>query len=334
MTTITHVVVGPPQHGVVRFGRELHDAMLGVGAPSALWHAERPDALLRRPLESGIHLQFTDRLFGPTPEQAVETVSAIASDARDAGLRVTATLHDLPQRFDYRNYQRRSAAYAEVCSRLRAVVVSSEHERDLLGASAPSRIAVVPLPVRHAGPAVRPTQQALSIGIFGFVYPDKGHREVLRTVARLDEDIEVVAIGEVSTGHADLAAELDHRARSAGVTFRVTGHVPDSDVPDALRAITIPVAPHRHISASGSLNSWLAAGRRPLAPVNRYTEEIVRRNPDALELYPDSEVGLRTAIKRAVDEPGLTWLPDSAVCTPSVDDAAGQYTRLLSDWHR
>jgi histidinol-phosphate/aromatic aminotransferase/cobyric acid decarboxylase-like protein len=101
-----------------------------------------------------------------------------------------------------------------------------------------------------------------------------------------------------------------------------------------LRAITVPIAPHRHVSASGSLNSWLTAGRRPLAPVNRYTEELLRRNPESLALYPDTEVGLRTAIARALDEPHLTWLPESTVLTPSPDEAAGQYARVLAQWHQ
>ena len=333
MTAITHVVVGPPRHGVVRFGCELHDAMVTAGASSSLQRYARVDEIQLNATDSGIHLQFTDRVFGGTPHEAAEAVCTLVADADRLGLRVTATLHDLPQPSDGRNHARRTTAYADVCARVHAVVVSSEHERALLGAYAPGRVAVVPLPVTFAH-AEQVAPQILSIGIFGFVYPGKGHLEVLDALAGLDDAVELIAIGEASQGHDDLIVMLHDRAESAQVRFRLTGHVPDSDVADMLRGVTVPIAPHRHVSASGSINSWLSAGRRPLAPANRYTEEIAGRNPEALQLYPDTEAGLRTAIRQALVEPQLSWLPHSAVLTPSAEEAAAQYARLFAEWHR
>lgn len=331
-TAVTHVVVGPPRHGVVRFGRELHQAMVTAGIPSTLQTCAHVDEIRVRTTDHGLHLQFTDRVFGTSPEDAAKAVSAIVDDADRAGVRVTATLHDLPQASDGKNHQRRTAAYSEVCARVHAVVVSSEHERELLRACAPHRSAVVPLPVtfEFAEPGCPAT---LSVGIFGFVYPGKGHLEVLDALAGV-QGAELIAIGEVSHGHDDLVAALGRRADAAGVRFRLTGHVPDAEVAGMLRGVAVPIAPHRHVSASGSINSWLAAGRRPLAPVNRYTEEMMGRNPTALELYPDTESGLRAAIQRAVDAPLLTWLPQSTVLTPTPEEAAGQYARLLGQWHR
>jgi hypothetical protein len=327
---VTHLVVGPQRHGVVQFGCELHAAMRANGASSALWRAERHDELDWTTAPSALHLQFTDRLFGSSPEESAEMVTTIAARA---DCRITVTLHDLPQPSDGHNFARRVQAYAAVCAGVHGVVVSSEHERELLGDYAPARVAVVPLPV-PAGYHSKPVAaENLSVGIFGYLYPGKGHRETLTAIAHLAADVELVAIGQASDGHADLVAELEAQARDLGVRFRVTGYVSDG-LSEVLRNISVPVAPHRHVSASGSLNSWLGAGRRPLAPVNRYSEEMVRRNPDALELYPDTEVGLRTAVKRALDDPGLTWLPETVVCTPTVEDAAAQYARLLRTWHR
>lgn len=332
-TPVTHLIVGPSRHGVVQFGSELHDAMRANGVPSLLWHAEHHDELVWETAPSALHLQFTDRLFGSSPEDAAATVRAIVARAVAAGGRVTVTLHDLPQPSDGHNFARRMRAYAAVCDGVHAVVVSSEHERALLGSYAPERVAVVPLPVR-AGARPKPVASGqLSVGIFGYVYPGKGHQETLSAIAHLAADVELVAIGQASDGHADLITELETRAHDLGVRFRVTGYVSDG-LTEVLRNVTVPVAPHRHVSASGSLNSWLSAGRRPLAPVNRYSEEMVRRNPDALELYPDTEVGLRTAIKRALDDPQLTWLPETVVCTPTAADAAAQYAHLLQTWHR
>lgn len=334
MTRVIHLVVGPQRHGVVRFGRALYDAMARVQAGSSLRQYRQFDEIDFAADGSGVHVQFTDRVFGRTPEEAARAVSAIVAAAERAGGRVTATLHDLPQPSDGRNYPRRLAAYAHVCARVHAVVVSSEHEFELLKPYAPHRTAVVPLPIAalpHKDPVAA---QSLSIAVFGFVYPGKGHLEVLAAIAHMAENIELIAIGAASPGHDDLVADLTRHAHASQVRFRLTGHVPDGAVAAMLRGVTIPIAPHRHVSASGSINSWLAAGRRPLAPVNRYTEEIMLRNPDALELYPDTEVGLRTAIKRAVDEPLLTWLPQATVLTPSPDQAAAQYARLLTQWHR
>jgi glycosyltransferase involved in cell wall biosynthesis len=317
----------------VEFGRELHRAMVVNGAPSALWHTDRPDGLDWRGRSSGIHLQFTDRLFGTSPQQAAGAVGSIVAAAASTGRRVTVTLHDLPQPSDGHLFGRRKDAYAAVCERVHAVVVSSDHEVQLLAPYRPARVAVVPLPVRIDVSAKPPATESLSVGIFGYVYPGKGHLEVLDAIGRLDDDVELIAVGQASDGHADLVATLEQRARALGVPYRLTGYLTDG-LAEVLRGVTVPVAPHRHVSASGSLNNWLGAGRRPLAPVNRYTEEVARRNPDVLELYPDTESGLRTAIKRALEEPALTWLPESTVCTPSVADAADQYARLLAAWHR
>jgi hypothetical protein len=108
--------------------------------------------------------------------------------------------------------------------------------------------------------------------------------------------------------------------------------VDDRDLPGVLRQITVPIAAHRHISASGSLNTWLAAGRRPLAPVNRYTSEIERRNPGTLALYEDTTDGLRYALRAAIRQPETTWLPTDIAVTPSPRDAAAAYTDFFQRW--
>ncbi len=330
--TVTHLLVGPPRHGVVQFGLDLHAAMMTAGAASQLVHVDHPDEVHWATTPSAVHLQFTDRLFGTSPEQAAASVSSIVAPLVAAGARVTATLHDLPQQSDGRNFARRAQAYATVCADVHAVVVSSEHERLLLGADAPPRTAVIPLPV-HAVTAEPVVSESLSVGIFGYVYPGKGHHEVLAALGDLGADAELVAIGAPSDGHADLVADLQQRAHRLGVRFRITGYVTDH-LPELLQGITVPVVAHRHISASGSLNSWLGLGRRPLAPAHRYTEEIAHRNPEAVQLYPDTEVGLRSALQNALQTPASTWLPASTVCRPTARDAALEYARILTQWYR
>ena len=288
------------------------------------------------PAVCGIHLQFTDRVFGSTPAAAAEAVRAVVAGAARQNLRVTATLHDVPQPSDGEHFRRRTEAYGRVCDALHGVVVNSRHERLLLAECGihPERIATVRLPVR-VEPAVMPAAtQPPTVGIFGFLYPGKGHLEVIAALRGLDPTLGLLAIGEPSAGHDDLLLELREAAARQGRTVVVTGHVPEPALDAALREVTVPVAHHRHVSASGSLNAWLAAGRRPLAPRNRYTAEMSEGNPDAFALYPDDEDGLRHAIGRAVADPTLTWLLPGTVGTPTAAEAAESYHQLFARWHR
>jgi hypothetical protein len=78
----------------------------------------------------------------------------------------------------------------------------------------------------------------------------------------------------------------------------------------------------------------MSAGRRPLAAATRYVREIAARNPHAVSLYPDDEQGLSAAIRAALAEPASTWLAPGTVCSPSPDEVAGCYRRLIRKVHR
>ncbi|TRW82797.1 glycosyltransferase family 4 protein [Mycolicibacterium sp. 018/SC-01/001] len=316
--TVTQALIGPRHHGVVRFGLAL-----------PLPHVWSPDIAGLPPLAGGgVHLQFTDRLFGDTPEAAARAVAAIARRAR-----ITATLHDLPQRSDGRIADRRAAAYAEVITQSAGVAVSSEHERDLLcdiGVDV-SSIAVIPLPIAPPAAARCRVTDVRAIGVFGFLYPGKGHDEVLDASADLPCDVEIHAIGEPSAGHDDLVDQLSTRAAAQGRRFRVTGHVDDDRLVDVLQMVAVPVVAHTHVSASGSLGSWLTAARRPVVATNRYTREIAHRNPGMLTLYPPH--GLGDALKHALDNPQSTWLAADLVPRPTPADTADAYRDFVRRWH-
>jgi len=326
--TVTQVLVGPRQHGVVRFGLALHDALRAHGFPlRQLWP---PDvtALIGSACGS-VHLQFTDRLFGTTPEAAAVAVTAVAQRAT-----VTVTLHDLPQSSDGANADRRAAAYADVVGQSAGVVVNSDHERELLhdnGVDVTS-VTVIPLPIDPpASVHTRPTLPPV-IGVFGFLYPGKGHEEVIAATAGLPPEVEVHAIGEASAGHGSLVEDLDRLARAQRRPFHVTGHVPDDRLVETLQRVTVPVVAHTHVSASGSLGSWLSAARRPLAPISRYCDEVSDRNPGMLSLYP--EALLAEAIRYALDTPESTWLPPGLLPHPSPAETAMAYHDFFERWHR
>ena len=186
--------------------------------------------------------------------------------------------------------------------------MSSEHERglaDLLGITCE----VIPLPVDADGPVVparpRDAHGPTTVGVLGFVYPGKGHDDVLAAMALLAEPAGMVCIGRTSDGHEDLALDLRHRAAAAGVGLRLTGFVPDALLGEVLAAVDVPVVPNRHPSASASLCTWVAHARRPLVRDGDYAREFSARWPGAVTSYAgDDPQHLADRIRRAAVDPG------------------------------
>ncbi|KQS73709.1 hypothetical protein [Modestobacter sp. Leaf380] len=294
---VGHLLVGPADHGVVRYARELAEA---DGSP-LVQGAEL------------VQVHYTDRLFAPTAE---ESAAAFTTLAADLGRPLVVALHDVPPDDGSVLQQRRARAYAAVVDTAAAVVVNSEHEAARLRAFSDVVATVVPLPVQPlpAGPVPPPDGQVV---VLGFLYPGKGHEEALRA---LPAGVGLTALGKPSDGHADLVDEL-----SALGPLTVTGYVPDEELPARLRAASVPLAPHRHVSASGSIGSWLAAGRRPLVPDVAYTREVAARCPGALWLYED----LAPALAAALADPASTWLTPG---TPTGPDLAATLESYRAVW--
>ncbi|MEP6648356.1 MAG: hypothetical protein ABJA74_00370 [Lapillicoccus sp.] len=282
-------------------------------------------------------VHVTDRLFGASPEEAAEVVDQLAGRAR-----LALALHDIPQPAEGSQwYARRSRAYAAMGQAARVVVVASEHERKALGRclddatgspSCDSRVVVVPLPIEQgAEERTHPPRRDVGtaeVGILGYLYPGKGVEDVLAAVTVLRRealDVRVTCLGAPAEGHADYADELARRATDAQVPFRITGYLPDAELPSRLRAVDVPVASHRHISASGSMNTWLEAGRRPVTLPSPYARELTARIPGALEITEDLVAGVREAL----DHPEGTWLNSDVALGPSVAEVARQHADLL-----
>lgn len=346
------LVVGPDQHGVT--AAALAQARADVpGDPLHVVRRDRavgPDDVDALAAELGpgtVHAHVTDRLFGRTPEEAADCVVALARTCT-----LVVTLHDLPQASDGPvNHPRRARAYAAVARSAAAVVVSSEHERRLLRASlhetggaeaaaaVDGRVTVVPLPVPapsavpdddhgdddRDGGAVDPGV-ARDAAVLGFLYPGKGHEAVLEALAGLPATVGLRALGRASDGHEDLVGRLADRAAELGRRFTVTGYVPDADLPRLLRTVLVPVAPHEHLSASGSINTWIGAGRRPLVPVSDYARELLVANPGAVQLYED----LPGAVARAVADPASTWLPPGFRGRPTLPETVRAVRAVLA----
>ena len=276
MTGVRSVVnfthLGPTRHGVRRYGELLDRAVSrcvasGPSAPVA-------------------HLQFSDHLVDVDEfERIVLTLRSGRPNPR-----IVATFHDCPGVGHDEPWLdvRRAATYARAAALVDTVVVCSDHERRALqgtGLSAP--IAVIAHLVEEREIERRRTRRPCcpTVGVLGFIYPGKGHEQVVDGCVRSERSPEVVVLGGPSRGHEGLADELDDRARAQRVPCRVTGWLDETELDRWLARVDVPVLAHPAPSASGSLATWLSAGRRPLVAASPYTRELDRLAPDAISLY-------------------------------------------------
>lgn len=337
--------LGDDAHGVDRYARTVARAVadadprveLRLFDPATLDGdaTAGPDAVALLPR---VHVQFTDRLWGRDPEHAAARIEALARRTR-----VLVTLHDLPQASDGpTRLPRRLGCYRRVVAAATAVVCNSEHERTLLdelttdapSTIAPTTTAVVPLPVPTAATAPeRGTWRSDgSVAVLGFFYPGKGHREVVDAVAHLaragtvDPVPPVVALGRASAGHEGELAELAALANARGVAFSSTGFLSDADLVARSRSAAVPVIAHQHVSASGSLTDWIAAGRRPLVPDSGYFREMADLRPGTTTPVPAAD--LPAAIAHALANPASTWQDARAVTRPDLADTARSHLAL------
>ncbi|WP_314649456.1 hypothetical protein [uncultured Microbacterium sp.] len=306
MTGAPLLLVHPGTHGVAVYAGDLADAVRRLDASVARID---PNALAASPPGHPVHVHFTDRLWGSSPADAAEAFEALAAQRP-----VTVTLHDVPQESDGEpSRTRRRDAYARVSSTARGVVVNSEHERSLLREEGvwEGSVASIPLPVALdpvalGGPGAPGGRGRLdgSVGVLGYFYPGKGHDEAAIAAAAAGVST-LTVLGRASDGHAADLEAFVRRAEALGVQVEVTGWLDDAEIARRGRAVSVPVIAHRHISASGSLASWIGWGRRPVAVRNRYIDEMAQLRPGTLT--PVGEADLAAEIRRRIDAPDTTW---------------------------
>lgn len=370
MKPIRHLIVGAPEHGVTRHALAVTELL-----PHEIIRAGHPPPAAELPTDGLLHLHLTDRLYGPNPEAAAQVVSELAAGrACSVTLHDLPQPSDGPV-----NHPRRARSYACIANACAGVIVASQHEAGLLraaceraGAATPD-IEVIPLPidalpfgdvgdVHHVTNVAAVTDvdyvaavegvtdvacaasRAASarprhIGVLGFLYPGKGHEAALDACAGCPPDVGLLALGGPSPGHEDLVELLVGRAASMGRRAVVTGYLPDEQLTTRLRQVAVPAAPHEHVSASGSIGSWIAAGRRPLVPSSAYVRELAARDPQAVIQYgPQAPAGapptLPDAIRDALADARLTWREPNSAVGPSSAQVAAAYGHTLHRWAR
>lgn len=319
-----HLLAGGPRHGVTRSAQDLAAA---TGAPVLVAPPGSPalgSALGTGALPETVHLHVTDRILADTPAGAAAVVERLAQRTR-----LTLTVHDVPQHTDGTGFPARRAAYTRMLAAAHDWATSSEHERGLLvehcGADGGH---VVPLAV--VGPDPLPRARTVlpgpTIGLFGHVYPGKGHREAITAAATLracGTAVSVVVVGGAAAGHGSVEDDLRALAADLAVPLHLTGFLPDDDATAVLRGVGVALTGHRNISASGSINSWVAAGRRPLVRDSPYLRELERLRPGSHVGYRDED--LVASLRHALEHPEQTRLAPGSRPGPGLPEVARRY---------
>lgn len=292
------LLVHPGPHGVAAYAREIAAEVVRQHPAT---RRSTLDALASLRSGTPVHAHVTDRLWGASPEEAARVVVSLAQRHP-----LTVTLHDVPQASDgERNRPRRQAFYRAVVDAARAVAVNSAHERDLLREEGVwnGPVAIVPLPVESVAPSASVAHDD-AVGVLGFFYPGKGHDEALAATVAAGLS-RMTVLGRASDGHAADLEAFVRRATDDGVDVEVTGWLDETEMVERARRVAVPVIAHRHVSASGSLASWIGWGRRPVAVRNRYADEMAELRPGALLVVEPADLPAEVATAR--DEPSRTW---------------------------
>ena len=328
VTAVTSVVVGPEQHGVVRH------ALVIAGATGARVARRRDVASVpRRPAERVARSTTGTSPTGSSAPPSTTPPAPSAPRPRRSPGRHVVTLHDVPAATDGDRDRRRAAAYRRVAGCCDAVVVASEHERRRLAAAdVRSRRGRHPAPgqSRWRPPSLDAAPRAdaagRTVGILGFIYPGKGHADVIAAAGALPADVRLVALGRASDGHDDLAVALQRAARRGHRELVVTGFLDDAALAAALDEVDVPIVPARDVSASASLGTWIAAGRRPLVVANDFAREVAAMGPDLVTLYEPERLG--PALGAALADPASTRRAGAVPASLGIDAVAAAHVAL------
>lgn len=198
------------------------------------------------------------------------------------------------------------------------IVVHSQIEVERLRGIVPvDKVRVVPHFVERRGLPLTTTEAKQRIGLdgkrlvtlLGFVYGRKGHRYAVDAVPYLPDDVVMVYAGGPVAGRSyvyDLALSKAEE-HGLGERFRITGYLTDEELETWISATDLAILPFTDLSASGSLSSWISAGKPMLVTDLPGFREYARRVPGALEFFGPPEAGpLAAAINERMAKP----LPD------------------------
>lgn len=277
--------LGRPESGVRRYGRIVTDELAtrpdvrltqtdagllegrrgGLGSHGRLFADRDVDALW---------LQWNKRGWGKGPRAAYRFLDL----RREYRGPLVVTLHDVFDRATRKERWLDADAWglrlvARAADRL---VVHSEVEVERLAGIAPaSKMRVIPhfVEERRLPLSAEAARTHLGLGdqrivtLLGFIYGRKGHADLVEAVPHLPADVRLVFAGGSVAGKEGLLRRVRARLEEMGAADRVTvtGYLSEEDMETWMAATHLAALPFRDLSASGSLSSWIAAGKPVLA---------------------------------------------------------------------
>lgn len=253
-----------------------------------------------------VHVHFTDALWGPSIDAAAKAFRHWTDQVQRP---LVLTVHDVPGfDTDRERDHRRRQGYRAVLEPADVVIVSSEHEAAAVRTIAGRPAVVIELPLvlpttTRSYAAHRRSEPV--VGVLGFIYPGKGHREIIQASAAAGIR-RVAHLGTPSPGHASLAQSLESEALALGVVVKTSGYLSDADLSAAIAEIDIPVWSASGTNASASLVTWIAHQRRPIAVDSPISTELLAKHPQCATMVGPGH--LSEAIAWAARNPGSTAL--------------------------
>jgi glycosyltransferase involved in cell wall biosynthesis len=320
--TIGVLHVGRPESGVRRYARIVTDAIATqpgvrvVEADAGLLEGRRGGLGARGRVftDAGadvVQMQWNRRGWGKGPRSAWRFI-----DFRRAWQGpLVVTLHDV---FDRAGLRRRWLE-PEVWS-LRwlgrsadRLIVHSEAEVERLEGIVPAaKLRVIPHFVEQRVLPLTPEEARARLGVegrrvvtlLGFIYGRKGHKPTVEAIPSLPDDVLVVYAGGPVAGRRHVLQTVEERVTELGIAdrLRVTGYLSEEDMEAWIAATHLAILPFRDLSASGSLSTWIAAGKPLLVSDLPGFREYDARVPGSLRIVSDlSAEGLASAIRAALD---------------------------------
>ncbi len=185
---------------------------------------------------------------------------------------------------------------------IHAYIVHTGPDREALLALgvAAEKIHVVAHGIPSAAPMPDPdaAKQALGLAgkrvlsLFGFLAAKKGHLLALEALMHLSPDVMLLFAGEQHPDdHTEYVPLLREAIREKGLAerVRITGYLPEEQIPGLMAATDVALAPYLQSSGSGSLANLLAYGRAIVASDIIPHREIASEPPACLALFPSGD---------------------------------------------
>lgn len=205
-----------------------------------------------------------------------------------------------------------AAALRTMLRRGAQVLVCTAAEADRLSVpAARAPVAVIPHFVEPRTLATDRGQarQLLGLGpgpvvtLLGFIHERKGHRLAVESLPLLP-GVTMVFAGRAAPDAEPFLAELLDRAARLGVADRlvVTGYLEEAALDLWLTATDVPVCPFTFASASGSIATWLSAGRGVVMSDLPQAAELARVSSTAVRPFaPYVPEALAAAVQECLD---------------------------------